>query len=56
MEIRCLAEVFVMSFARNQGVSRAGFLLESVSILQITIENDGVTRPWMRAASRPTNS
>ena len=45
-QIRRLARVFVITFARNQVGRRAGFLLEFLSFPRIAIVNDGATGPW----------
>ena len=49
-------EVSTIAFARIHARRRAGFLLELLFVLWITIISGGAMRPWIRAASRPTNS
>jgi len=47
-------EVSTIAFARIQARRRAGLLLDLLYVLWITIMSGGATRPWIRAASRPT--
>ena len=49
-------EVSTIAVARIRARRRAGFLLELLLILWITIMSGGATQPWIRAASRPTHS
>ncbi len=49
-------EVSTIAVARIQARRRAGFLLELLFVLWITIMSGGATWPWIRAASRPTSS
>ena len=55
-QIGPLAQGFRDRVARIHSERRAGFLLESLSIQELTTVIDRARRPWIRAAARPTTS
>ena len=48
-QIRRLARVFAIAFARNHIAGRSGLLLQSLSIPRLTVANGNEVRPWLRA-------
>ena len=46
-QIRRLAWGFAIAFARNQVAWPPGLLLESVSLVRLTVVNGDATRPWL---------
>ena len=55
-QIRRLARVFEITFARIHVAGWPEFLLQSLSILRVAVVNLGATRRWIRAATLSTNS
>ena len=55
-QIRRLARVFEITFARIHIAGRPEFQLQSLSILRVAVVNVGATCRWIRAATLSTNS
>ena len=55
-QIRRLARVFEITFARIHVAGWPELLLQSLSILRVAVVNVGATRRWIRAATLSTNS